>query len=134
MRKSATILLLLFCFSPFVSGQKTRWGQDPNKAKSDADYPIKMHISGLHLHETCFGEGGCEDLIYADAIMDGKKIELTGKRVLSFHYEIRLFPGDYQARLLKDAHYMDGTPIYRRYELVLPDQTVWRCTVTGISE
>ncbi len=135
MRKYIAVLSLLLCFIAPVHGQKTRWGQDREfKAKADTDYPINIHISGLRIHRLCFGDGSCEDRLYADAILDGKKIELTGDQELSSRFKVRLYPGDYQARLRKDAHYMDGTPIYRIYELLLPDRYVWRCTVTGFSE
>jgi hypothetical protein len=135
MRKYAVVLFLLLCSIVPAHGQKTRWAQDQVfKAKNNVDYPIKIHISGLRLHELCFGEGQCKDLVYADAIMDGKKIELTGDQELFSLFEVRLFPGDYQARLIKNAHYMEGTPINQVYELLLPDRYIWRCTVTGISE
>jgi hypothetical protein len=116
-----------------MHGQKTRLGQGLPHAKPGDDYPIKVHISGLHYRGEYIGSGQTADVIYADAVMNGKKVELQGDREVPFQY-YKLPLGDYQARLLKDPHKMGDTPIFQIYEVVLPDRTVWRCTVTGISE
>jgi hypothetical protein len=123
-----------------MHGQKTRFGKELPHAKPGVDYPIKVHISGKHYRKEYFGSVGY-DVIYADAVMNGKKVELKGDQGagLSFpdgnplkYYKLPL--GDYQARLLKDSSKVDEPPLFQVYELVLPDKTVWRCTVTGISE
>ncbi|MGA2349469.1 MAG: hypothetical protein ABSF70_03470 [Terracidiphilus sp.] len=146
MRKFLVVLSLLLSALVPTYGQKTRFGETPTKAKPGVDYPIKVHISGMHLGQFCStgSEGvGCGDAVYVDAVIDGKKIELRGSWPLdSVPYQwdkdrikhFYLLPGDFQARLLKDANSLDGTPIYWNYEFVLPDRTIWRCTVTGISE
>ena len=136
MRKSAAMLFLAICFLPFLHAQKTRYGQEPPKAKAGVEYPINLHISGIHIRtdwmEPREGASRCT-IVTADATLGGQKIELTGD-CFPGHYLLRLLPGDYQARLLKDPHKIGGTPLYREYEVLLPDKTVWRCTVTGISE
>jgi hypothetical protein len=112
-----------------MHGQKTRLSQEPQHAQPGDVYPIKVHISGLHYR--------VEDVawvIYADAVVNGKKIELNGGQYSHFTTFYKLPLGDYQARVLKDSHKIDGTPMFQQYELVLPDKTVWRCAVTGISE
>jgi len=118
-----------------VYGQKTRYGQELPNAKPGVDYPIKMHISGLHYREEDIGSGQLVDVIYADAVMNGRKIELTGGRREWLPFQAyKLSLGDYQARLLKEPDKAINTPIFQEYEVVLPDRKVWRCTVTGVSE
>ena len=133
---------LAFCFcSLAMQSQKTRLGQALPHAKPGDVFPIKVHISGLHYrseYRSGYGNGyigsiDYQDILYADAVLNGEKIELRGDReVPSYYY--KLPRGDYQARLVKDPHKMGDTPIFQEYEVVLPDRTVWRCTVTGISE
>jgi hypothetical protein len=116
-----------------MHGQKTRLSQEPHHTTPHATpsyvYPIKVHISGLH-----YRTEGLADVIFADAVVDGKKIELYGGQRSHFLTYYKLPLGDYQARLLNDSHKIDGTPMFQDYELALPDKTVWRCTVTGFSE
>jgi hypothetical protein len=121
-------------------GQKTRFGHELPHAKPGDDYPIKVHISGKHYREEYFGSLDY-DVIYADAVMNGKKVELKGDQGADFQYPYghplkfyKLPLGDYQARLLRDSSKVDEPPLFQVYELLLPDKTVWRCTVTGISE
>jgi hypothetical protein len=114
--------------------QKTRFGQEMPHVKPGVDYPIKIHISGTHYRVEYVGSGQAENALYADAVMNGKKIELTGDREEVPFQNIRLPLGDYQARLLKDPHKMGDLPIFQVYEVALPDKTAWRCTVTGMSE
>ena len=136
MKKSAAVLFLLICLLPLLSGQKSRYGQEPPKAKAGVDYSIKVHISGIHIRtdwiEPREGASRCT-IVTANAILSGQKIELTGD-CFPGQYLVQLRPGDYQARLLKDPHKIEGTPLYQEYEIVLPDKTVWRSTVSGISE
>jgi hypothetical protein len=123
-----------------MHGQKTRLGQELTHAKPGVDYPIKVHISGKHYRDEYFGSQA-QDVIYADAVMKGKKIELRGYQEADFQYPhghplkfYKLPLRDYQARLLKDSPKVDDAPLFQVYELLLPDKTVWSCTVTGISE
>jgi hypothetical protein len=78
---------------------------------------------------------GCAQAIYLDTILDGRKLELSGYSWLTKRLDdAQLVPGDYQARLVKDPHKVDGTLLYREYEILLPDGTVWDCSVSGLSE
>src|ERR1700733_13443641 len=114
-----------------MHGQKTRLGQALPHARPGEDYPIKVHISGIHYRGEYFGSGQTADVIYADTVINGKKVELRGNREIPFQF-VPL--GDHQARLVKDPHNMGDTPIFQVYDVVLPDKTLWRCTVTGTSE
>jgi hypothetical protein len=137
MKKFVAALFLLLCTTSLICGQKTRYGQPPPKAKPGVDYPIKVHISGIHLRPYCTGIGketSCENAVYADAIMNGTRIELMGNsetRSLKF---LESLPGDYQARLMKDNSNAGLLAIGQKYGLVFPDRTIWQGTVTGISE
>jgi hypothetical protein len=62
-----------------------------------------------------------------------RKSNCGGDREVPFQY-FKLPLGDYQARLLKDPHKIEDTPIFHIYEVVFPDKTVGSFTVTGISE
>jgi hypothetical protein len=138
MRSVVAVVLLFFCLSASVFAQKVRYGQELPKAKAGVDYPIRIHVSGIHLRPYCKNAGGddawCSDVIYTDAAMNGQKIELMGNQVWLPFAPVALVPGDYQARLLKPGHREGANPIGEKYELLLPDRTIWRCTVTGISE
>ena len=125
---------LAICFCCFAArGQKTRLGQDLPHAKEGVAYPIKVHVSGVHYRTEYIGSGQMNHTMYIDAVINGGKVELQVNQDIPFHlYNWPL--GDQQARLLKDPHKTNDTPLFREYELLLPDNTVWRCTVTGISE
>jgi hypothetical protein len=136
MRKSATILLLLFCFSPFVAGQKTRLGETPPKAKPGVDYPIQLHVTGVHIRSHCEGSlngVSCSDLLYVDAAVDGMKIELVGD-VGTGSLSVYLPPGDYRARLTAKSPGTILTALGQGYELLLPDKSVWSGNISGFSE
>jgi hypothetical protein len=132
MRKLFVALSLCLC-SLAMHGQKTRFGQELPHAQPGDNFPIKVHISGIHYRREYVGAGNYEDEIYADAAINGRKVELRGDQGIPFQY-IKLELGDHQARLLKDPHKIAGSPIFQEYEVVLPDRTVWRSTVTGVLE
>ena len=132
MRKFLVALTIGFCCFA-ARGQKTRFGQELPYAKPGVAYPIKVHVSGLHYRTEYTGSGLNDDVTYVDAILDGKKVELQTRQYIPFKpYHLTL--GDHQARLLKDPNKTNDTPLFREYELLLPDNTIWHCTVTGISE
>ncbi|MFZ0746859.1 MAG: hypothetical protein WAM85_20815 [Terracidiphilus sp.] len=135
MRKFAAVLFLFFFFTASVNGQKTRFGQGPPKPISS---PIKVHISATHIRDHCTdtfkGQSSCENGLYADAILDGKKIELFGTAVIDKQDTVLIVPGDYQAQLTKDFHSADGSVINQEYNIIFPHGTIWHCVVTGISE
>src|ERR1700761_2107706 len=70
------VVSVFFCCSLVMTGQKTRYGQDPPHAKPGTVYPIKIHISGIHSRTEYASPGLYEDATYVDAILDGKKVEL----------------------------------------------------------
>jgi hypothetical protein len=132
VRRIFIALALCFC-SLAMHGQKTRMGQDLPLARTGVNYPIKVHLSAIH-YRTEYDGAGFGGIIYTDTVINGKKVELEGiSGVSSRLYKLSL--GDYQARLLKDPHnrFVD-TPLFQIWEIVLPDRTVWRGTVTGILE
>ncbi|WP_263356266.1 hypothetical protein [Acidicapsa ligni] len=133
MRRLCVALLLCSC-SLAVYGQKTRYGQYPPYAKQGVDYPIQVHVSGLRYRTEDIGGGQIGDVIYADAVINGKKVELRGDgdEVPFRKYQLSL--GDFQARLLKDLNKTGGTSISQEYEVVLPNRIVWRCVVSGLFE
>ena len=144
MRKFVAVLFLLLCTTSLIYGQKTRYGQAP-RAKQGVDYPLKAHISGIHIRTYYASPSWLgpnflaternEDVAYADAVLNGKKIELLGAWTwISGSYQTPLSLGDFQARLLKDSPKPSVPPIGQEYELLLPEGIVWRCAVTGVSE
>jgi hypothetical protein len=130
MKKLAVALLLLACVQ-FLPAQKTRFGQQPPKARPGVSYPLKVHVSAIRLRN--YGCDGCYAQLIVDTIIDQKKLELDGALLYSFS-QVHLTPGDYNARLVKSAKDPGEAPLYDEYEIVLPDRTIWRGTVTGISE
>ncbi|MGA3011335.1 MAG: hypothetical protein ABSD72_13845 [Terracidiphilus sp.] len=139
MRKLVAVVFLLLGFITPISGQKTRYGQEPPHAKKGVDYPIKVHITGMHIGAYCTSHWddrygySCSSALYADVILDGKKLELRGDWAYS-NNQFRLLPGNYDARLLKANHQAGDSPINDIYELRTPDNRILRGTVTGISE
>jgi hypothetical protein len=132
MKRPLIALFFLACL-PLLYGQKTRAGQKPPYAKPGVDYPVKVHISGIRIRHDC-EQGTCWDAIHADAVVDQKKLELTGGFLYQPHYyQLNLLPGDYAARFLR-AKKGATAPLFDEYELLLPDRHVWRCAVTGIFE
>jgi hypothetical protein len=141
MGKCVTVLVLLLCFASSAPAQKTRFGQAPPKPPRPADFSIKVHVSGSHLRLNCAGNDNgpavkvsCGYGLYADSMVNGKKLELWGNSVIEKHNFMVLIPGDYQARLTGSAQSKDGAAIHQDYDLLLPDGTTWHCIVSSISE
>ncbi|SPE18976.1 conserved exported hypothetical protein [Candidatus Sulfotelmatomonas gaucii] len=141
MKKAWVALLLLACL-PLLPAQEaeTRFGQEPPTAKPGVDYLVKVHVSGIRVHRYC-DRDGCNSVLFADAVLNQQKVELTGGIIYGArafydprNSQRRLAPGDYTARLRKAAHKDGPHSLYDEYELLMPDRTVWRCTVTGIFE
>ncbi|MFZ1086479.1 MAG: hypothetical protein WAN35_16065 [Terracidiphilus sp.] len=118
MKKFVAVLFLLL-FSATVQGAD----------KNSSNYPIKVHISASHM----LLDPGKDDVTYANATLDGKKVELAGILLVHAQYSL-IIPGDYYARLSKDTHNADSTAIHQEYEVLLPDGTVWHCVISSISE
>jgi hypothetical protein len=141
MRLRVAVVLLIACSVALVPAQKIRFGQALPKAKAGVDYPIKIHVSGIRLRKDCTltGKGPtgyttCDDVIYADAQLAGQKIELRGFQIWYPEHAIPLVTADYEARLVKAPKPAGPNPIGTEYELLMPDRTIWRSTVTGFSE
>jgi len=135
MKKCIGVLLFLAVLPPSLHPQKTRFGQGLPYAKPGVDYPVKIHVSGVRVRSEWDQAQESGRVLTAEATLEGKKVELTGATQLNRDfYRVPVLPGDYQARFLKNPHEVNGTPFYREYELLLPDRTVWRCTVTGVFE
>ena len=134
----AAILLLLACSLPCTFGQKTRPGPERPKAEPDVVYPINLHLSSVQIVPHCSDfkgnhfEHGCID---GRGVVDGKKFEFIGERVwLPTFAAYPVTPGDYKARLLNNKSKAGGLPLDDQYELVLHDNSIWQCTVTGLYE
>lgn len=137
MRSLAGVLLLLLCCVSSTNGQKTRLSDEAEKPKAVkvVDYPVKMHISASHIRPDCSGPTpACSVGLFADATVNGKKLELQGTASIEKHGFALLVPGDYQARLAKDVHLAGDAVIGQGYEVLLPDGVVWHCTLSGITE
>jgi hypothetical protein len=135
MKRLLGAFLFLAFLSSSLPAQKTRFGQGLPHARPGVDYPIQLHVSGVRVRVECYGPENCGRMLRAEAVLNGKKVELSGESWLSrSYYQVPVLPGDYQARLLKDPHPVAGTPFYREYEILLPDKTVWSCAVTGLLE
>jgi hypothetical protein len=135
MRKSAWSLLLLVCLPCCLNAQKVRYGQGLPKAKPGVSYPLKVQVSAMRLRTECQGGDLCEQLVYVDAVLNGQKVELSGYAwVAEQASNPPLLPGDYLARFLKGPHSANGAPLFQKYEVLLPDGTIWDCRVTGLAE
>jgi hypothetical protein len=136
MRQLSVIMALCFC-SLAMYGQKTRYGQTPSNAKPGVDYPIQLHITGLHIRTHCayplLGRFTCDDVLYVDAVFDGIKIELMDDGSSNSVFGM-LSPGDYQARLAAKNPGTILTSFGQKYELLLPNNAVWMGSITGYSE
>ena len=115
-----------------MQGQKTRFGQELPYAKAGVIYPIKMHISGVHYRAEYEGGGNSEDVLYAEAVINGKKVELRGLQSATLQNENLL--GDAQVRFLKDPSKTGPRLLFQKFEEVFPDKRVWQFSITGVSE
>jgi hypothetical protein len=140
MKRPIIALILLACLPPLY-GQKTRFGQEPPKAKPGVDYPIAVHIHETHIRQNCQYNWGsniiggprysCPDVLYLEAVMKGKRVELMGQ----YFQKFTISPGDYQARIItKKASGTEPAAMGLKYELIFPQKYIWRCMVTGIGE
>jgi hypothetical protein len=76
------------------------------------------------------------DVIYADVIANGKKFELRGDSDIHLdpYHSLTLLLGDYRGRSTNSTSGTDLFDIGSKYDLVLPDNKVLHCIVTGITE
>jgi hypothetical protein len=121
---------LVIAFGLLLCAASSHAKDKPNPA----DYNIKIHISASHQKTECVN-GLCNpNTLSVDAILNGKKIELSGNAVIVEHTVMLISPGDYSVKIIRDAHNSDSTLFNQEYDLLLPDNTVWHCTTTGVSE
>jgi hypothetical protein len=119
--KTFTLVLFVVLCSAFTQAK-----EKPNPA----DFTVKVHISAAHFvvyPSTTY-------MLYADAILNGRKLQLAGRAALIQSNYLLITPGDYPARLIKDVHNTDGTAIHQEYELLLTDGITWDCVISGVSE
>jgi hypothetical protein len=129
MRKVVAGLILMTWFFPLLQAQQTPPRGGPTTAPAGG-FPIQVHISGIHIRTHCGTVslvGSCDDVIYADATLNGKKVDLMGEIV-------QIAPGNYVARIQKKSSVGGLQEIGQKYEILLTDNTYWRCTVAGFSE
>lgn len=142
--KLPIVFLLLLSAIP-ASAQKTRFGQTLPKARTGADFPLKLHLFATHIRSYCQTHepvltrepnAGCIDVIYADVLLNGRKIELrTDSDVyLDPFRPLRLPLGDYKARLGTASQDPATLDIDQKVDLLLQNNAVLRSTVTGVSE
>lgn len=132
MKRLSLGLALLLC-SVSLYAQKTRFGQELPNAKPGVDYPLTIHVYGLHVQSDC-STGYCSDVLEADVTSNGRKLELqcaSGLSEKSYHRPEALSFGDFRARLLKPA---SGTELGDGYEILLPQNKVLGCTLSGMYE
>jgi hypothetical protein len=137
--KRFVLIAILFCSVCLLHGQKFRMAQTP-KSLTPGDFPIHVHISASHLRTSCSGSTTpagvltCGYGLFADADVDGKKVELWGGSEVEKHKLALIAPGDYTAQLTKNDHNADQSVISQSYNLRLPDGTLWPCQLSGITE
>lgn len=137
MKNFVAVFCLLLCATSLVYGQKTRLGQAKVMKPNPADYSVKIHISATHIRISCFYNGNveiCPSALFADAILNGKKIELSGDSVKDKKATALIIPGDYQAKLTRDNHSTNDALFMQEYDLLLTDGMIWHCWTSGISE
>ncbi len=128
-------LVILLC-SVSLHAQKVRLGPELPYAKPRVDYPLTVHIYGVHVRTYCDFHrwDDCINVLYADITSNGRKLELRGSTnvpekpykgtgLLSF--------GDFHARILKNA---SGVNLGDEYELLVDNHRVFRCVVSGMME
>jgi len=83
MRKFVAVSFLLLCFTSLIYAQNTQLEQNTVKTDS-ANQTITAHISASHLQTECFNSV-CSWKLYADAVLNGKKIELSGSAIITMN-------------------------------------------------
>lgn len=121
MRPFAFSVLAIALFSPAVASAT---GQT-----SPADFPITIHVVASHSRVLVYS-GLSNYIQYIETVIDNQPVELgcNSEGVLAL--------GDYQARVSTKIHSPSKKPnsydIYRGYDLLMPDNVIRTCEVTGL--
>ena len=136
MKRLCAGLIVLLC-SVSLHAQKTRMAQELPYAKPGMDYPMVVHVYGVHIRADCslgHWEGQCADVLFADITSNGRKLELVSSDAIPedpYNKTRLLSCGDVHARVLKNA---PGTELGDEYEFLLPNRRVLKCVVVGMTE
>jgi len=127
------VLSVVFLCSIASAQGKYRPGQIPANQNPN-DYTIKVHICATHFrHCATIGvNSACGGGLYVDAILDGKKVELSGG--VNKNQMLLIVPGDYRAMLPNKPRAVGSAVLFQHYYVLLPDKTAWPCEITGFSE
>ena len=126
------VVFAIFLASVSLYGQKVRYGQGLPSVEPGVNYPIQAHIYAVHLRTECT-QSPCADVMYSDALVNGKKLEFRSNSYLPYISQT-ISLGDYHARIVKTASASSAGEIGDTYELVVQGNKTLRCIVTGISE
>jgi hypothetical protein len=116
-----------------IGPRKVPTGQYPVNQNQN-DYTINVHVSATHFRQcaTVGLNAPCGEGVYADAVLNGKKVELFGS--VDKHQALLIVPGDYRAMLPKKPRASNTVVFFQDYYVLLPDKTAWPCEITGFSE
>lgn len=135
------VMMILLGCSPLFS-QKTRFGQGLPKTSPGVDYPIKIHVYGVHIRPYCQVHAAsvmpvsCMDVVYADVFANDKKFELRGDSDIHLDplHPLTVALGDYSGRSTNSTSGTDFIALGGKFDLVLAGNRVLHCTITGVSE
>ena len=135
MKVSFVLPIVFLC--AMASGQgKQRFSQSkPVQNTNDStinDYNINVHISATHFRGCAYVNVGCHPGVYVDAILNGKKVELSG--LVDKRQAFLIVPGDYRAMLPTKPHGNNSDGLFQSWNVLLPDKTTWECQISGLSE
>jgi hypothetical protein len=142
MKKIIFAAMMIFLGCSLIFSQKTRFGQGLPKATPGADYPIKIHVYGVHIRPYCQVHAAsvmpvfCITVVYADVIANNEKFELRGDSDI---YRDPLHPltvalGEYNGRSLNSTSKTDFIALGVKFDLLLAGNQVLHCTITGIAK
>lgn len=95
-----------------------------------ADFPVTIHVVSSHSRTVANEINNGMSVQFLETIIDHQPVELgcNSAGVLAL--------GDYPARVSTKVHAPSKHPntydIYRGYDLLMPDQNIRTCTVTGL--
>lgn len=124
-------LAMLAC-SISLNAQKTRAGQLAF-AKPGVSYPLTIHIYALRVRPDC-SNGYCINVLYADVILNGRKLEMEGSTGIPekpYKRTDLLGFGDMRARAFRKT---SAVNLGDRYEILLANNHILDCVISGMSE